>query len=460
MIFRSHYPDVAIPEIALTPFVLHRANQLAGKPALIDGLSGRAITYSQFASRVRHTAKSLASRGYRKGDVFAIYSSNLPEYVIAFHAIAAIGGIVTTVNPRRTADELAHQLNDSGAKCLITASQFSEKALAAVHRSEGRSNVREIFAFDHAGGALPFVELFESVMEPSEAPTNALIDPRNDLAALPYSGGVADSPKGVMRTHYSLVANLCQFDAVSRVDESDVVIGVVPFFHTYGMFTLMMHALRRGASVVTLPRFDPEPFLRAVEVYRVTKAYLAPPIVLALARHPMIDRFDLSSLDLIAAGSGPQDENVALECERRLRCPVRQGYGMAEFGPVNNVNNDPDGASRRRSVGRLLPNIEARIVDLETGEELGVNQQGELCFRGPHLMAGYLNRPEETALAIDSEGWLRTGAVGYVDDAGYFYVVGRTRRPINIRRYRGRSSSASDWLWLVARLGWPLPPRL
>ncbi|MGH9838760.1 MAG: AMP-binding protein [Blastocatellia bacterium] len=457
MIFRSPYPDVTIPEMALTPFVLRRANQLAGKPALIDGLSGRTITYSQLVSRVRRTAKSLVSRGYRKGDVFAIHSANLPEYAVAFHAIATIGGIVTTVNPRHTAGQLADQLNDAGAKCLITTSQFSDQALAATERS----NVREVFAFDHTGDALPFVELFESVMEPSEAPTNALIDPRNDLAALPYSSGGAGFPKGVMRAHYSLVANLCQFDAVSRIDESDVVIGVIPFFHAYGMFMLMMHALWRGVTVVTLPRFDPEPFLRAVEVYRVTKAYLAPPILIVLARHPMVDRFDLSSLNLITAGSAPRGENVALECERRLHCPVRQGYGMAELGPVNNVNNGADAADRprsavrcsaiRRSTGRLLPNVEARIVDIETGGELGVNQQGELCFRGPHLMAGYLNRPEETARAIDSEGWLRTGDVGYVDDEGYFYVVDRIGKLI---KHNGTTDRATPLPSSSAIVNW------
>ncbi len=444
MIFRSHYPDVTIPEIALTPFVLQRANQLAGKPALIDGLSGRVITYSQLASRVRHTAKSLASRGYRKGDVFAIYSPNLPEYVIAFHAIGTIGGIVTTVDPRYTADELANQLKDANAKCLITTSRLLERALAAVGGMESKSNAIEVFTFDHAGGVAPFVELFESVMAPSEAPTNALINPRKDLVALPYPGGYTRSPKGVMRTHYSLVANLCQFDAVYQLDEGDVALGVIPFFQPYGMFTLMLHALWRGATVVTMPCFDLKGFLRAVEIHRVTKAYLTPSMMFALGRAPISGRLDLSSLNLITVPFSPHGETIALECELRLNCPVRQWYGMAEVGPVNNINLGPEAENRLSAAGRLLPNVEARVVDYETGVELGANQPGMLRFRGPHLMSGYWNNPEETARAIDADGWLRSGDVGYVDDEGYFYVEDRIEELI---RYKGLRSS-------LTRIGW------
>jgi acyl-CoA synthetase (AMP-forming)/AMP-acid ligase II len=425
MIFRSHYSDVTIPEVAVTPFVLKRASQFASKSALIDGLSGRAITYSQLAAQVRHTARSLASRGYRKGDVFAIHSENLPEYVIAFHAIALIGGIVTTVNPRYEFDDLAYQLNDAGAKCLFTTSRLLDKARAA----NWNSKVREIFTFDHAEGAMPFVELFESVLAPFEAPTNALIDPRRDLVALPYSRA-AGSPKGVMRTHYSLVANLIQLNTAFDADENDVAIAVIPFYQSYGMFMLIMHALWRGMTVVTLPRFDLKKFLRAVEQWRVTKAYLAAPILQALARRPIVSRYDLSSLNLITVGSSPQDEKIELECERRLKCDVRRAYGRVEQGPVNNINCGPDAANRRRSVGWLLPNVEARILDSGTGRALGANQPGELHFRGPHLMTGYLNRPVDTIRAIDSDGWSRTGDIGYVDDDGYFYLVGRVRNPL------------------------------
>jgi acyl-CoA synthetase (AMP-forming)/AMP-acid ligase II len=392
-------------------------------------MNGRTITYSQLALRIRHAARSLVSRGYRKGDVFAIYSANLPEYAIAFHAIATIGGVVTTVDPRYTANELAYQLNDAGAKCLITTSQLLPRARAA----EQRSNVRETLTFDHAEGAAPFVELFESVLAPSEAPTDALIDPRHDLIALPYSEDVAGFPRGVMRTHHSLVANLIQLNSVFKVDESDVAVGVIPFYQSYGLFMLMMHALWQGMTVVTLPQFDLKWFLRAVEKYRVTKAYLTPSIVHALARDPLVNYFDVSSLNLITTGPSSQDERIALECERRLNCRVRQGYGRGEQGPVTNINCGPDAANRRRSIGWLLPNVEARILDRDTGLGLGVNQQGELWFRGPHLMAGYLNRPGDTARAIDSEGWSRTGVLGYVDDDGYFYLVDPVKSPFGRR---------------------------
>jgi acyl-CoA synthetase (AMP-forming)/AMP-acid ligase II len=423
MIFRSHYPDITVPEMALTPFVLQEAGHLTGQPALIDGLSGRVITYPQLASRVRHAARSLVSRGYRKGDVFAIYSENLPEYAIAFHAIATVGGIVSPVNPRVAAVELAYQLNDAAAKCLITTSQLLDNA----QTPKWNARLREVFTFDQADGATPFVELYESVLAPSEAPTNALIEPHNDLVALPYTGGRAGASRGVMRTHYGLVANLRQLNAAFETDGSDVAIAVVPFSQPYGMFMLMMHALWRGMTVVTLPQFELECFLQAVETYRVTKAYLTPSIVLALGRDPIVSDYDISSLNLITTGPTSWDDNIALECERRLNCPVRRGYGRGEQGPVTTINCGPDAANRRRSIGWLLPNVEAMVLDPETGRALGANQRGELWFRGPHVMAGYLNRPDETARAIDSEGWSRTGDIGYVDNDGYFYLEGRIK---------------------------------
>ncbi|MCG3161929.1 MAG: Long-chain-fatty-acid--CoA ligase [Acidobacteria bacterium] len=297
MIFRSHCPDTANPDMALTPFVLRRANQLGGKPALIDGSSGRAISYSQLAQRVRHTAKSLTQRGYRKGDVFAIHSPNLPEYAVAFHAIATIGGVVTMADPLCAADELAAQLNDAGAKCLITTSQLLNVASAAM---EG-SNLCEVFTFDHGDGASPFAELFESVMTPSEVPTNALIDPRNDPVTLFFSNGGSGKGSGLTITHRSLIGELCRSEAASEIDENDVVVGAAPLFHFDGMFELMMRALWRGATVALLPTFELEQFLRTVEVYGATQACLTPPMTQALTRRAAVDCFDLSSLKLITA---------------------------------------------------------------------------------------------------------------------------------------------------------------
>ena len=200
MIFRAPYPDVTIPEVSLTDFVLEHLDEVRDKPALIEGPTGRVITYAEFADAVRRVAASLADRGFVKGDVFGILSPNLPEYAITFHAVATLGGINTTVNPLYTADEVGHQLKDAGAKFLVTVPAFVEKAREAAQAA----NVKELFVFGEAEGATSFDVLLEGNGEPPQV----TINPREDLVALPYSSGTTGLPKGVMLTHHNLVSNL------------------------------------------------------------------------------------------------------------------------------------------------------------------------------------------------------------------------------------------------------------
>src|SRR4051812_27903904 len=284
---RSPFPDVEIPDVPLTPFVLARAGGLGSKPAFIDGPSGRTITYAQFAASVRAVAAGLAEWGFGKGDVFAHFAPNLPEYAVAFHAVAMVGGVNTTANPLLTADELAAQLRHCGARLLVTVPDQLEKATAAAERA----GVEEIVVYGETAGAMPFASLLETLGEP---PVVA-IDPAEDLVALPYSSGTTGLPKGVMLTHRNLVANICQTIAHQRVREDDRVIAVLPFFHIYGLVVLMNMPLYRGATIVTMPRFELAEFLRVVQQYRITRAWVVPPIVLALAKQPVVDQFDVSS---------------------------------------------------------------------------------------------------------------------------------------------------------------------
>jgi acyl-CoA synthetase (AMP-forming)/AMP-acid ligase II len=430
MIFHSPYPDAVIPEVPLPHYVLRQAQQWPDKPALIDGPSGRSLTYGQLADQVQRVAAGLAERGLRKGDVFAIYSPNLPEYAVAFHAVASLGGIITTINPLYTADELAYQLNDAGAQYLLTIPQFLDTARTAA----GRARIREIFVFGEAEGATSFAALLTS-----EGPAPAVeIKAREDLLVLPYSSGTTGFPKGVMLTHYNMVANICQCQALPAKDftPEDTVIAVLPFFHIYGLTILMNLALCEGATVVTMPRFDLEQFLQIMQDYGVAFAYLVPPIVLALAKHPSVDKYDLSKLRCIHSAAAPLGEDLARGAGARLGCLVKQGYGLTETSPATHTTLAVPDKIKPAAVGPCIPNTESKVVDIASGAALEPNQPGEIWVRGPQVMQGYLNRPDATAAMIDAEGWLRTGDIGYADADGYFYVVDRIKELIKYKGYQ------------------------
>ena len=247
----STSPQVSIPDVSITDYVLRHAARLGDKPALIDGPTGRTLTYGQLAEGVRRTAAGLSRLGFRKGDVFAIYSPNLPEYAVIFLAVASVGGINTTVNPLYTADELAKQLVDSRARFLVTVPPFLDKAQEAARKS----GVEAVYVFGTAEGARPFAELLQGGGDPPKV----ALDPAKDLVVLPYSSGTTGLPKGVMLTHRNLVANLCQCEGMKNFEafgERDVVIAVLPFFHIYGMVVIMMLGLAGGGTIVSTPRFD------------------------------------------------------------------------------------------------------------------------------------------------------------------------------------------------------------
>ncbi len=424
MIHHSPYPDVTIPDVALTPYLLRRAGDLADRPALVDGPTGRTLTYGQLADAIRAMAAGLADRGFGPGDVMAICCPNVPEYAIAFHAVALAGGVNTTINPLYTAGEMAFQLQDAGARFLLTIPPFLEKAREAATGTA----VEEIFVLGEAAGATPVAAL----MQDGGDPPAVVIRPGDDLVALPYSSGTTGLPKGVMLTHRNIVANMAQVEAIEPLQPDDTLIGVLPFFHIYGLVVILNIALAAGASVVTMPRFDMEQFLELVQSYRVTWAHLVPPIVLGLAKHPAVDRYDLSSLKCIVSGAAPLGAELTQAARRRLGCQVKQGYGMTELSPVSHYSARD--RVRDGAVGHAIPNTEVRIVDVASGRDLGPGRDGEIWVRGPQVMKGYLNRPDATALTITEDGWLRTGDIGHVDDDGYYYIVDRLKELI---KYKG-----------------------
>ncbi|MGW7249175.1 4-coumarate--CoA ligase family protein [Streptomyces decoyicus] len=429
-VFHSEYADVAPVELPIHEAVLGRAAEYGDRPALVDGLDGTTLGYDRLDHFSRRLAAALAASGVRKGDVLALHSPNSVLFSVVFYAASRCGAAVTTVHPLATEGEFAKQLADSGARWIVTVSALLDTARAAAQQA---GQIAEILVCDRAEGHRSVQDLL-ACTDPEPSVT---LDPAEDVAVLPYSSGTTGTPKGVMLTHRSIATNLAQLTPLVTNGPDDRVLAVLPFFHIYGLTALMNAPLRNGATVVVLPRFDLRQFLAAIEEHRITAVYVAPPIVLALAKHPLVADYDLSTLRYLVSAAAPLDAELAAACSRRLGLPpVLQAYGMTELSPGTHcvpldAPNPPPGA-----VGKLIPNTEMRLVSLATGEDVAPGESGEILIRGPQVMKGYLGRPAETDAMIDPDGWLHTGDIGRADDDGWLYVVDRVKELIKYKGYQ------------------------
>ncbi|MBE8477170.1 4-coumarate--CoA ligase family protein [Streptomyces justiciae] len=428
--FRSEYADVPTVELPIHEAVLGRAAEFGDVPALIDGTDGTTLTYAQLDAFHRRVAAGLAEAGVRKGDVLALHSPNTIAFPTAFYAATRAGASVTTVHPLATAEEFAKQLTDSAARWIVTVSPLLDTARRAAELSGG---VEEILVCDSAPGHRSLIDMLGT-----RAPEPQVdIDPVEDVAALPYSSGTTGVPKGVMLTHSQIATNLAQLEPLIPAKPGDRILAVLPFFHIYGLTALMNAPLRQGATVVVLPRFDLETYLAAIQNHRITDLFVAPPIVLALAKHPLVAQYDLSSLRHIISAAAPLDARLAAACSARLNLPpVGQAYGMTELSPgthvvpLDGMRDAPAG-----TVGKLIAGTEMRVVSLDDPDkDLDIGEAGEILIRGPQVMKGYLGRPDATAAMIDTDGWLHTGDVGHVDADGWLFIVDRVKELI---KYKG-----------------------
>jgi len=424
MVFTSTLPDVEIPTgISITDYALRMADELADKPAIIDGPSGRTQTFAELRSGIQLVAGGLAARGFGPGKTLGLMAPNIPEYASFFHGAAFAGGTVTTINPTYTAGEIKHQLLDSGASILVTISMFLDVAREAIIDTA----VEEIFTIDPVEGVPSMFDLLTS----PPLTEQVAIDTASVPVVLPYSSGTTGRSKGVVLSHDNLTANIAQCQHVLSYDVDDVALAILPFFHIYGMQVLMNGLLANGVTIVTMPRFDLEEALTIVQEHKVTWFFAVPPIVLGLAKHPLVDQFDTSSIKVIFSGAAPLSAELGTEASVRLGCDVIQGYGMTELSPVSHATIV--GAGKPGSSGVTISNTECRVVDLE-GNDLGLNEDGELWVRGPQVMKGYLNNEEATAATIDQDGWLHTGDVAHFDEDGHIFIVDRIKELI---KYKG-----------------------
>lgn len=422
-IYHSPFAAIDIPKVSITDYILPALQARADLPVLIDGPTGRALTGAMLEDLIRRLAGGLTARSLTGGHVVAIMAPNIPEYAAVFHGVAYAGGTITTVNPLYTADELRFQLNDARADILITIPAFLDTAKAAI----SGTGVTEIFVLGDAEGATPFAALLGA---PQMAQTP--VDLNRHTLVLPYSSGTTGLPKGVMLSHANLVANVEQLRAVFPLEAGETSIAVLPYFHIYGMNAIMNPFLLQQAVQITMPRFDLEQFLRLIATHKVSKIFVVPPVVLALAKHPMIDDHDLSSLRVVFSAAAPLGAELATACANRLNCEVTQGYGMTELSPVSHCIKE--GQNRAGAVGLAVPQTQCRIMDPETGLDAAPGGVGEVWIKGPQVMQGYLNNPTATAITMDADGWLRTGDIARIDEDGYMFIVDRLKELI---KYKG-----------------------
>jgi acyl-CoA synthetase (AMP-forming)/AMP-acid ligase II len=388
---------------------------------MIDGPSGREVTAGALEAGIRRFAGGLQSRGIGKGDVVAILAPNCPEYAVVFHGVTFAGATVTTINPTYTAPEVAHQLADSGARLLVTIPAFLETAKAA--------GAVEVAVIGEADGATSLASMMGAPLR-AQVP----VDDAKDVAVLPYSSGTTGLPKGVRLTHRNLVANVEQCQVCFQVQSGDKVVAFLPFFHIYGQTVLMNVYLATGGVVITMPRFDLGQFLTLCSRHATPTMFIAPPVAVALAKHPLVDQFDLSPVKRLVSGAAPLSGELAEAVTRRTGVQARQGYGMTEMSPVS--HSVPFGISVPGAIGVAVASTEFRIVDPVTGQDAAEGAEGELWVRGPQVMEGYHDRPEATAATLTEDGWLKTGDLAQVDAQGQVFIRDRLKELIKVKGFQ------------------------
>ncbi|POR34527.1 Putative 4-coumarate--CoA ligase 1 [Tolypocladium paradoxum] len=396
---------------------------------LVDGDTKRSYTFAQIRDHSVAFGKGLKhALQWARGDVLAFFSPNSIDTPVVNLGLHWAGGVASPANPTYTVDELARQLDDSRAKAVVTQKQFLPATRAAAQRV-GLPLDRIILmgdARDESGEHRHWTDIHATGARIQ--PGKTALDPKKDLAYLVYSSGTTGLPKGVMLTHYNMVANSYQsrrFDIQTLNWDLDSQIG--------GLGVVLNVTLCSGATCVVMPKFDLKKACQLIQDHRITFLYVPPPIVLALGKHPVVADYDLSSVRWINSAAAPLSRDLVVAVWDRLKIGVKQGYGLSETSPSVHTQLQDEWWRFQGSVGRLLPNIEAKIVD-EAGKEVKQGESGELLLKGPNIFQGYWNKPELNKETFTADGWYRTGDVFHVCPKGNFYITDRMKELI---KYKG-----------------------
>ncbi|MCL6478184.1 MAG: long-chain fatty acid--CoA ligase [Peptococcaceae bacterium] len=419
--------DLKIDPKPLHSLLFASAQKTPEKTAII--FYGHKLSYAHLAGAVIRTASVLHALGLRKGDRVAVMLPNCPDFVIAYYAILSLGGIVVNTNPMYVDREIEHQVNDSGARMIVTLTDLYPR----VRNVQANTSLEKVMLTGFTGKpeVLPDDTLwfpdFYAVDRPPAPP--AEIDPLEDLAVLQYTGGTTGVSKGAMLTHANLYSNAKQLDHFFvGEDKKQLILSVLPFFHVYGMTCCMNHAMVAGTTMLLVPRFVPEEIARIISEYKPTFFPGVPTIFVALKNCPEFK--DPHSVRVYNSGAAPLPLDVWKYYNKLFEgtdTEMSEGYGLSECSPVSHSNPSFGPGVKPGSIGVPFPATEAAIVDLETGTRaLPAGEVGELVIRGPQVMKGYWNLPDQTAQTL-RKGWLHTGDIGRMDEDGYFYIVDRKK---------------------------------
>ncbi len=445
----QHYdPGVPLevgPVTSSLPWLLLQAAEKAPRaPAL--AFFGGILTYAELAEHAARLAQALKNSGLTPGERLAILLPNCPQLVVTYHAVLRLGGVAVPLNPLLSPKELAHQLSDSGARQLVVLDHFLPKVEEVRDRLDlsrliitGLTDslpwpLKWLYPLKARWQGLvtgfqpgPDRIKWRDLLRYSPLKESPVPGPQ-DLAVLQYTGGTTGIPKAAALTHANLLANVAQINAMIpgiRYGQERMV-GLLPFSHSFGLTVCLNWPLSQGAMIIVLPRFEIKGFLKALKKYRPTMLPGVPTLFVALINHPRLPEYDLSSLWACISGSAPLPLEVRDRFEALTDCRILEGYGLTEASPVTHLN-PIEGHRPVGSIGLPLPSTEARIVDQETGtRELPPGEVGELILRGPQVMSGYWDNPQETALALRN-GWLYTGDLARMEKSGYFYIVERKK---------------------------------
>lgn len=417
--------------------------------AIVDGYSNEELKFGEINTTSYKFAAYLSKNGITKGSVVAIMSPNTLHYSTAFLGISIVGGICTPINPLYTTDEISFQINLTSTKLIITHSMCLDKVLSVAKPR----NIPVIIFGSSANDAISYQSIIESIKTPILPSLFDVVDPDSTLV-IPFSSGTTGVPKGVVLSHRNVTSNMLQLRALDKPKDHASFLVPLPFFHIYGMVPGLLYLTYIQKKMVFMPGFDLVKFLELIQKHKTTQTFTVPPIILALAKHPTVDKYDLSSLEVINCAAAPLGEDIQKLCAIRLKCGVKQGWGMTELSPVGTVCLDEYSTDIERIKGKsgmLVYGTEARVMDPVTKQYIdpSTEAEGEILIRGPQVMQGYYNNPEATKSTIREDGFMHTGDIGFFNQEGWLTITDRIKELI---KYKGFQVAPAELEALIASM--------